>query len=67
MYPVEKIMLPRETLTLETPHGSVRRKVCHLPDGSTKEKWEYEDVKILAQTLGLSLPDTYQRLEKLRD
>jgi len=40
---VERLVLPREQRTVETPYGAIRVKVVTLPDGSRRAAPEYED------------------------
>jgi uncharacterized protein (DUF111 family) len=55
IYPVEKVMLPRQTRAAVTPWGEVRVKECGLPDGGRKAKPEFEDCRRLAEETGVSL------------
>ncbi|MEM1230141.1 MAG: nickel pincer cofactor biosynthesis protein LarC [Pseudomonadota bacterium] len=43
-YRVTKWMLPRRTLTVDTPAGSARAKIVTLPDGGERFKVEHDDV-----------------------
>ena len=51
---VQKWMLPRRTVTVETTFGKVRVKVVELPDGRKRWKSEHEDVLSLARARGES-------------
>ena len=52
--------LKREIREVETPYGSVRVKIAHLPDGSTKSAPEYEDCRKLAEESGAALREIYR-------
>jgi len=52
--------LPRTTEAVETRFGSVRVKVAHLPDGTTRAAPEYEDCRRLAETHGVPLQEVYR-------
>ena len=53
--PMERTVLRRRRLTVETPYGSIRCKAAELPDGSTRIAPEYEDCRAAARTLGAPL------------
>ena len=57
--PVVRRCLERAIETVETPYGSVRVKVAHLPDGSTKRAPEYDDCKQAAETHNVPLRVVY--------
>ena len=57
---VERVCLPRTIETVETPWGSVRVKVAHLPAGQRKVAPEYEDCRALAAQHGVPLREVYQ-------
>ena len=46
--PFEKRVLPRETVTVDTSMGRVAVKVVTQPDGKTRWKSEFEDVRRIA-------------------
>jgi uncharacterized protein (TIGR00299 family) protein len=50
---VEREVLPRETLTVNTPHGPLPFKRWRSPAGRWRAKPEYEDVKRLAAEAGI--------------
>lgn len=45
---MQRTVLRRDTVTVDTPWGKVRGSVAHLPDGSTRYAPEYEDCRALA-------------------
>ena len=53
--PMERTVLKRRRLTVETPYGSIRCKVAELPDGSTRVAPEYEDCRAAARTFDVPL------------
>lgn len=55
----DRVVLPREVLTVDTEFGSVRVKVATLPDGTKKYAPEYEDCKKLAAAKGVALKTVY--------
>lgn len=57
---VERDILPREIQTVSTPYGSAQIKVCTLPDGTRRRYPEYESVRALANTCGLSYRELYR-------
>lgn len=55
----DRVVLPREFLTVDTEFGSVRVKVATLPDGIKKFAPEYEDCRKLAEAKGVALKTVY--------
>ena len=53
--PMERTVLRRRRLTVETPYGSIRCKAAELPDGSTRIAPEYEDCRAAARAFGAPL------------
>ena len=53
LHPVDKHMLPREALSLQTSAGEVRVKVATLPDEQQRWKIEHDDVVRLAASHGI--------------
>ncbi|WP_005038194.1 nickel pincer cofactor biosynthesis protein LarC [Holophaga foetida] len=51
---LERTLLPREQIPVETPYGTVRCKVAHL-EGKQRVKPEYEDCRAAALASGASL------------
>ena len=60
---VQKWMLPRRTVTVDTTFGKVRVKVSELPNGRTRWKSEHEDILALARARG----DSYLTLKDAVD
>lgn len=54
-YAPARHVLPRTERTIDTPNGPVRIKSVTLPDGTQREKAEYEDVARIARETGVSL------------
>ena len=50
----ERRELPREVITLDTPHGPIRVKVVTTPSGRRRSHPEWDDIKALADKAGLS-------------
>ncbi len=50
----ERRELPREVITLDTPHGPLRVKVVTTPSGRRRSHPEWDDIKALAEKAGLS-------------
>jgi len=59
-HPVERIVLPRRQIAVETPYGSVQVKLAEAPDGTRNIAPEYEDCRRLAQRRGVALKLVYQ-------
>lgn len=57
---VERLVLPRETITVETPYGAVQVKIAVAPDGTRNVAPEYEDCRRLALERGVALKLVYQ-------
>ena len=60
---VQKWMLPRRTVTVDTTFGKVRVKVSEMPNGRKRWKSEHEDVLALARARG----DSYLMLKDAVD
>ena len=54
---VERRALPREMRTVRVLGHDVRVKVASLPDGRTRSKPEYEDIREVARATGRSVTD----------
>jgi len=52
---LERTILSRETITVETRFGSIRCKISRLEDGSVRVKPEFEDCRTIALASGTSL------------
>jgi uncharacterized protein (TIGR00299 family) protein len=55
--------LKREIRRAETPWGSVRVKIAHLPNGDLKSAPEYEDCRQWAEEAGVTIREVYQAAE----
>ncbi|MCX7796943.1 MAG: nickel pincer cofactor biosynthesis protein LarC [bacterium] len=60
-YQVEKIMLPREIVNIDTPWGSVRVKVSYL-NGTAKVMPEYDDCKAIAERTGTPIQEVMKEI-----
>jgi pyridinium-3,5-bisthiocarboxylic acid mononucleotide nickel chelatase len=58
-YEVQKRMLQRQTVTIQTPFGEVRVKVARLGDQVVNAAPEYEDCRSRAAELGLPIKEVY--------
>ena len=58
--PWRRVVLARETRTVETEYGAVAVKVAHAPDGSRNLAPEFEDCRRLARARGVALKLVYQ-------
>lgn len=56
---IDRHVLPRHRITLETPLGSVDGIVATLPDGSQRFSPEYESCRAAAERTGLPLSEIY--------
>lgn len=61
-----RLTLPRESITLNTPWGEIKAKKVTLPDGSSRITPEYEDCKRLAQQNGIALQLIYDVIFKIK-
>lgn len=64
---VEKIMLPRKLIKVETPWGEVRVKLAGAPPHYTNIAPEYEDCLKIARKNNIPLKEVYRALWKLLD
>lgn len=55
----DRVVLPREFITVDTEYGPVNVKVATLPDGTKKYAPEYEDCRKLAVAKGVTLKTVY--------
>jgi len=60
-----RTVLRREALTLDTPHGPLRVKRHHLPDGSHRDLPEYESLRELSQSQNLGISELRRQLPGL--
>jgi uncharacterized protein (TIGR00299 family) protein len=56
----QRIVLPREERTVETPYGPVRVKIARAPDGTPNVAPEFEDCRRLATERGVPLKLIHQ-------
>jgi uncharacterized protein (TIGR00299 family) protein len=63
----QRWVLPRRTVTLETPLGTVRFKQARLPDGRWRSKPEHDDLVALARRHGLALDQVRASVSPLID
>lgn len=61
---VERRVLPRRHIEVETPLGSLRGTVAQLPDGTEKFAPEYESCRQLAQQSGVAIAQVYQAAQR---
>lgn len=64
-YKVEKIMLKREFIKVETKYGGVMVKNSYHQDKLVKYKAEYEDCKRLARENNIPLEEVYREVRKV--
>lgn len=57
---VQRTVLPREVVSVETPYGPVRVKIAVAPDGTRNVAPEYEDCRRAAEAHGVALKLVYQ-------
>jgi uncharacterized protein (DUF111 family) len=57
---LQRFSLKREIQKIETPWGTVRIKIAHLPNGDFKSAPEYEDCLRLAKANNIPLKEIYQ-------
>lgn len=57
---VERLVLPRQTLIVETPYGALQVKIAVAPDGTRNVAPEYEDCRRAALERGVALKLVYQ-------
>lgn len=59
----ERVVLERESETVETQFGPVRRKIAR-GYGTERRKYEYEDLAAIARREGMSLREVKEKMEK---
>ena len=62
---VEKVMLQREFITLDTKYGTVSVKISYLSNANKKYKAEYEDCKKIAFANDVSIMEVYREVDRL--
>lgn len=63
---MERTMLEREMKTVDTPLGSVRVKVCRLPNG-VRAYPEYSDIERLCKSSGCAFQDVFRMVMKIME
>ena len=63
---MQRMTLPRTTVELATPWGTVRGKQVELPDGTVRVKPEYEDCARIAAENGIPLQQVYARISYMK-
>lgn len=70
-YPIIKVEMDREMVTIETKYGAVKAKKAYLNGNLIKVKPEYEDCKRLAEINKVSIGEVYRianrRIEESHD
>jgi len=61
-YPVQRRILTRQKVVIETEHGSVTAKQVTTPSGRTRVKIEYNDLLAYSRKAGLSLAEAASAL-----
>lgn len=62
---VNKIELPREHKTLDSPWGVMRYKQCQLPNGKLRRKFEHDDLVQVSQAENMSIAEVRNQLHIL--
>ena len=62
IFPCTRAALPREIETIDTPLGSMHRKISQSPDIS-RTKWEFDELAQIARAKGLSIQDILDKLK----
>jgi uncharacterized protein (TIGR00299 family) protein len=60
-YQVEKVMLPREIIEVDTPWGKARVKVSYI-NGTPKIMPEYDDCKAIAEKTGIPIQEVMKEI-----
>jgi hypothetical protein len=60
---IQRSVLPRDRLEVDTPWGKTFVKVGHLPNGQHKYAPEFEDCRVLARKAGVPLREVYVAAE----
>lgn len=59
-HPVQRLVLPRQQLVVDTPYGPVQVKLAHAPDGTLNVAPEHDDCRRVARERGVALKLVYQ-------
>lgn len=62
---VNKIELPREHKTFDSPWGVMRYKQCQLPNGKLRRKFEHDDLVQVSQAENMSIAEVRNQLHIL--
>ena len=54
-YPVDRIILQRKNLVMQTPYGPVKVKQVITPSGAKRHKIEHESLQNLKETYNISI------------
>jgi len=57
---VQRLVLPRQQIAVETPYGAVQVKLAHAPDGTLNVAPEHDDCRRVARARGVALKLVYQ-------
>ena len=60
----DRLVLPRESRKVETPHGRIGVKIVWSPDGRPEVSAEYDDCKSAAKRRGVSLREVVRAAEQ---
>jgi uncharacterized protein (TIGR00299 family) protein len=59
-HPVQRLVLPRRQIVVETPYGPVQVKLAQAPDGTLNVAPEHDDCRRVARERGVALKLVYQ-------
>lgn len=60
---LQRSLLQRHTIHVDTAHGTVHVKVAHLPGGGHRYAPEYEDCRSLARSAGVPIQEIYSEAQ----
>ena len=66
-YEMERCLLSRESVTLQTQFGEVKGKKIRSPGGETRMVPEFEDCRTLALEKGIPIRKAYEQIQKALD
>ena len=64
---MERTVLPRQNIEMETAIGFAQVKKCMLPDGTVRCYPEYDSVKILAEKNELSFQEAFRIVQETKE
>ncbi|MBN2290005.1 MAG: nickel pincer cofactor biosynthesis protein LarC [Candidatus Glassbacteria bacterium] len=64
---VDRVTLSRREELVDTPWGEFRVKVVVLPDGTSRARAEFDDLRRAAESTGIPLPEMARRLDAFLD